>query len=85
MLVFAGSNLPGKPHKLLKGFCRVALEPNEEKCCTVTIAKEDLRLYDKASGSMVIPEDVTLFVGKNAEDAEHIVLKAESETTSRRQ
>ena len=77
VLVFVGSNLPGKPHKLLKGFGRVALEPGEEKFCTVTIAKEDLRLYDKATGAMMIPDDVTIYVGRNAEDAEHIALKAE--------
>ncbi len=75
VLVFAGSNLPGKPHKLLKGFGRAALEPGEEKECTLKIAKEDLRLYDKATDSMVIPEEITLYVGRNAEEAERLVLK----------
>ncbi len=78
VLVFVGSGVAGKPHKLLKGFVRVALEPNEEKACTLTIAKEDLRLYDKASGAMTIPEDVTIYVGKNTEDAETTALKPES-------
>ena len=77
MLVFAGSNLPGKPHKLLKGFGRVTLAPGEEKVCTVTIAKEDLRLYDRESDSMLIPADVTIYVGRNAADAENTVLKPE--------
>jgi beta-glucosidase len=75
VLVFAGSNLPGKPHKLLKGFARVALAPGEETVCTVTIAKEDLRLYDKATDSMAIPADVTIYVGRNAADAEKTVLR----------
>ena len=74
MLVFVGSNLSGKPRKLLKGFRRIVLDPGEEKVCTVTILKEDLRLYDKAADSMVIPEDVTVYVGKNAEDVKRIVL-----------
>lgn len=75
MLVFVGSNLPGKPHKLLKGFARVALQPGEEQICTVTIQKEDLRLYDKASATMTIPEDVTIYVGSNAADAENRSVK----------
>ncbi len=70
VLVFAGSGIEGKPRKLLKGFSRVALEPGEEKECLVTIPKQDLRLYDRVKGEMVIPEQVTLYVGKNTEEAE---------------
>ena len=80
MLVFAGSNIPGKPHKLLKGFGRVALEPGEEKACTVTIKKEDLRLFDKAADAMRIPEDITIYIGRNAEDAENTAVSPERET-----
>ncbi|MBQ4364717.1 MAG: fibronectin type III-like domain-contianing protein, partial [Clostridia bacterium] len=54
-----------------------ALAPGEEKVCTVTIAKEDLRLYDRESDSMLIPADVTIYVGRNAADAENTVLKPE--------
>lgn len=71
VLVFAGSGIEGKPHKLLKGFTRVALEPGEEKECLVTILKKDLRLYDRVKGEMIIPEQVTVYVGKNAEEAEN--------------
>ncbi|MBQ6560487.1 MAG: fibronectin type III-like domain-contianing protein [Erysipelotrichaceae bacterium] len=74
-LVFAGSDIDGKPHKLLKGFKRIFLKAGEDKECHITIAKHALRLYDKQKGQMVIPEEVTLYVGKNAEDAENICLK----------
>ena len=77
MLVFVGSDIAGKPHKLLKGFSRVALEAHEETECAVTIAKETLRLYDRESGAMVIPENLTVYVGRNAEDAENIVLNVD--------
>ena len=65
VLVFVGSNIEGKPLKLLKGFKRVKLEPKEKKTVTVTIPKEDLRLYDKDKDEMVIPENITVYVGKN--------------------
>ncbi len=71
VLFFVGSGMEGKPHKLLKGFSRVSLEPGEEKECLVTIPKQDLRLYDREKGEMVIPEQVTVYVGKNAEEAEN--------------
>ena len=77
MLVFVGSDIVGKPHKLLKGFSRVALEAHEETECAVTIAKETLRLYDRESGAMVIPENLTVYVGRNVEDAENIVLNVD--------
>lgn len=74
MLVFVGSGIEGKPRKLLKGFSRVALEVGEEKECAVKISKEDLRLYDKEKGEMIIPQSLTVYVGKNAEDAESTVI-----------
>ena len=77
VLVFVGSNIPGKPHKLLKGFTRVALQPGEEKEAVIMIDKQDLRLYDPQADAMIIPEDVTLYVGKNVQDAEQTVLRAE--------
>ena len=83
VLVFAGSGIPGKPHKLLKGFARTALEPGEEKDVEILIEKEDLRLYNKESGKMEIPDDPVIYVGKNAQDAENIVLKLMSEEESR--
>lgn len=74
VLVFVGSNLPGKPHKLLKGFKRVCLESGEEKEVQILIPKEDLRLYNKETDTMTIPESFTVYVGKNAADAEKTVL-----------
>ena len=68
VLVFVGSNLPGKPKKLLKGYQRTFLEPGEEKEVKIQIAKEDLRLYDPEKKTMIIPEDVTVYIGRNAED-----------------
>ena len=41
------------------------------------IDKQDLRLYDPQADAMIIPEDVTLYVGKNVQDAEQTVLRAE--------
>ena len=75
VLVFVGSGIPGKPHKLLKGFTRVALQPGEEKEAVVLIGKEDLRLYDPTAEKMIIPEDLTIYVGKNVEEAEQRVLQ----------
>ena len=68
VLVFVGSNLPSKPKKLLKGYQRTFLEPGEEKEVKIQIAKEDLRLYDPEKKTMIIPEDVTVYIGRNAED-----------------
>ena len=77
VLVFAGSGIEGKPHKLLKGFGRVALEAGEEKECVVSIPKQDLRLYDREKKEMIIPEHVTLYIGKNTEDAENRCMRPE--------
>ncbi len=77
VLVFVGSNIPGKPHKLLKGFTRVAMAPGEEKEAVVMIDRQDLRLYDPESGTMIIPEDLTIYVGKNVQDAEQTMLRVE--------
>ncbi|MBR4462556.1 MAG: fibronectin type III-like domain-contianing protein [Erysipelotrichaceae bacterium] len=67
--------MEGKPHKLLKEFKRIFLKAGEDKECRITIPKHALRLYDRQKGQMSIPEEVTLYVGKNAEDAENICLK----------
>ena len=75
MLVFVGSGMEGKPHKLLKGFKRVSLEPGEDKECTVLIPKQDLRLFSVQEGKMIIPEHATVYIGRNAEEAEKICLR----------
>ena len=77
VLVFVGSGIPGKPHKLLKGFTRVALAPGEEKEAVIMIDRQDLRLYDPETGTMIIPEDLTIYVGKNVQDAEQTMLRVE--------
>ncbi len=74
VLIFVGSNLPNKPHKLLKGFQRVSLEPGEEKEVSVCIPKWDLRLYDKETDDMKIPSSFTVYVGRDAADAEKTIL-----------
>ncbi len=70
VLVFVGSGIGGKPKKLLKGFARVTLAPGEEKQCEIMIPKHDLRLYDKQTGTMAVPEHVAVYIGKNAADAD---------------
>ena len=70
VLVFVGSEIEGKPKKLLKGFARVALEPGEVKMYEILIPKRDLRLYDKKAQEMTIPEHVSVYIGKNAADAD---------------
>lgn len=70
VLIFAGSGIQGKPHKLLKGFTRVSLTPGETAKAEVEIPYRDLRLYDKDTQNMIIPEDVTIYVGKNVAEAE---------------
>ena len=46
------------------------VEPGEEKPCEIVIPKRDLRLYDKQTGAMVVPEHVCVYIGKNASDAD---------------
>ena len=70
VLVFIGAEETGKPKKLLKGFRRVQLQPGEEKTCEIVIPKSDLRLYNKASGKMYVPAHVSVYIGKNAADAD---------------
>ena len=70
VLVFVGSGIEGMPHKLLKGFTRVSLAPGEKKTAQIEIPKTDLRLYDKVSGEMRIPEEITVYVGRDVQDAE---------------
>ena len=71
VLVFAGSGIEGKPHKLLKGFTRVSLKPGECKQAVVEIENRDLRLFDKETQDMIVPEHVTIYVGKNVAEAEN--------------
>lgn len=75
VLVFIGSQIDGKPKKLLKGFAKVALQPQEERNCKIVIPKADLKLYDKQSGSMLVPESVLVFIGKDAADAEQFCIE----------
>ena len=70
VLVFVGSELEGKPKKLLKGFERVSLKPGERKRVEIAIPKRDLRLFDRESGEMLVPEDLTVYIGKDASDAD---------------
>lgn len=70
VLAFVGTGMEGKPHKLLKGFRRVELQPGEEKTCEIIVSKDDLRLYDKKTGAMTVPDHYTVYVGSNAEEAE---------------
>ena len=75
VLVFIGSGIEGKPHKLLKGFARASLQPGKAETVTIEIPKEDLRLYDPEKKDMIIPSDITVYVGKNIQDAENRVVK----------
>ncbi len=75
VLVFIGSGISRKPHKLLKGFQRVALKPGEQKEVVIDIPKWDLRLYDREADAMCIPEQVTVYVGRDARDAENMVIQ----------
>lgn len=69
VLVFAGSGIEWKPKKLLKGFCRVALGPGEEKLCEISVPKNDLLLYNNVTDRMELPEKLTFYVGANIEEA----------------
>ena len=75
VLVFIGSDMDGKPRKLLKGFQRVTLQPNEEKTVEIAIPKHDLQLYDKESGSMVVPERLRVYIGRDAAEADRFCIE----------
>ncbi len=70
VLVFVGSNIEFKPHKLLKGFCRVDLAPGETRQAEIRIAKEDLVLFNPLNEKMEVSDALSVFVGANAADAE---------------
>lgn len=70
VLAFVGSNIDGKPHKLLKGFKRIALKAGEEGVCEIAIRKDDLELYNVEKGECEIPKTITVYLGANAEEAE---------------
>ncbi len=70
VLAFVGSNIDGKPHKLLKGFKRIALKAGEEGECEIDIKKADLELYSNDLGACVVPKNVTVYLGANVEEAE---------------
>lgn len=70
VLAFVGSNIEGKPHKLLKGFKRISLKAGEEGTCEIVIPKTDLELYSNEKKANVIPTHVTVYLGANVEEAE---------------
>ena len=78
VLVFVGSGMAGKPKKLLKGFRRVFLEPGEEKTVEIVIPKRELRLYEKESGAMVVPERLSVYIGKDAAQADSCCVAPET-------
>jgi beta-glucosidase len=52
--------------KQLRGFARVALEPNEKKAVTLTLTPEDLQLLDADMHWRVVPGDFEIMVGKSS-------------------
>jgi beta-glucosidase len=54
--------------KQLRGFARVALEPNEKKTVTLTLTPEDLQLLDTDIRWRVVPGDFEIMVGKSSAD-----------------
>jgi beta-glucosidase len=65
--------------KQLRGFTRVALEPNEKKTVTLTLAPEDLQLLDIDMHWRVVPGDFEIMVGKSSADIPlRGILKVES-------
>lgn len=70
VLAFVGSNIEGKPHKLLKGFARISLKAGELGECEIVIKKSDLELYNNENGKCEIPKRITVYLGANVEEAE---------------
>lgn len=52
-----------RPMKQLKDFCKVHLEPGEEKCVRFTVPFDTLGYYDRQMHYIVEPGDFTIFVG----------------------
>lgn len=65
--VYAGSNLPDKPLKLLKGFARVTLAAGESKRVEIPVNTASLALYDGRTKSMKVPAAVTVYAGGSSE------------------
>lgn len=76
--VYVGSNdtAQERPHKLLKGFQRVDLQPQEQTQVTVQIPKNELCFYQ--DGKWLADSEYTVYVGNSSADCEkrsvHIVL-----------
>ena len=66
--VYVGSNMPGKPVKLLKGFTSVVLKKDEKKTAKVFIPVDKLKLYDASTKQYVLPEKLTIYAGRNSAD-----------------
>lgn len=65
--VYAGSNLPDKPLKQLKGFARVTLAAGESKRVEIPVTIASLALYDGETGSMKVPAAVTVYAGGSSQ------------------
>lgn len=58
-----------RPPKELKGFCKVFLQPDEQKTVTLDISKADLSFYDEKAGKWVAePGKFVLHVGSSSRD-----------------
>lgn len=57
-----------RPVKLLKGFKRVTLQPNESKRITFTLDVRHLAFYDRAMRYIVEPGEIVISIGASAED-----------------
>jgi beta-glucosidase len=58
-----------RPHKQLRGFQRVSLQPGETKSVTLRIAADDLSYWDPAQHKWVVePGRVELLVGRSSAD-----------------
>jgi len=57
-----------RPHKQLKGFARISLEPGEKKSVTFSLPVDLLALYDRAMQMVVEPGEFTVMVGSSSAD-----------------
>ncbi|MCE7945990.1 MAG: beta-glucosidase [Chloroflexi bacterium CFX4] len=57
-----------RPVKLLKGFKRLTLQPNESKRITFTLDVRHLAFYDRAMRYVVEPGQIVVGIGASAED-----------------
>lgn len=57
-----------RPVKELKGYRRVALNPNETKTVTIDISAESLAMYDADYNFIVEPGDFTIMTGNSSAD-----------------